>query len=160
MRSGGCGDSSGDSSRERIRHSRFDGNTPEAGHAFVIRQLQALSKGCVLEIEFRFDPSDFLDDLAERGAPAQARKVARRSWLLLLQPPGDRELMDLCDLEAPLPMERVLEVAAELGPGESLIARTPCFPRPLLTQLDRRELAWEATEAADATALVWVGRPS
>jgi uncharacterized protein (DUF2249 family) len=66
--------------------------------------------------------------------------------------------MDLCELEAPLPMERILEAVAELRPGEALIARTPCFPRPLLAQLDRRKLDWEAAEAADASGLVWVGR--
>ncbi len=147
------------SSVERIRHSRSESNAPDAAHAFVMRQLLALPKGCVLEIELGLDPSDFLDDLAERGAPARVQKIAPRSWMLLLQPPGERELMDLCDLEAPLPMERILEAAADLRPGEALIARAPCFPRPLLVQLDRRGLDWEAAEAADASGLVWVGRP-
>jgi hypothetical protein len=56
-------------------------------------------------------------------------------------------------------MERILEVAAELAPGQILIARTPCFPRPLLAELDQRGLEWEAAEAADESALVWVKRP-
>ena len=155
MQSRGGGDSGGD----RIRHSRFDSNAPEAAHAFVMRQLQTLPKGCILEIELSFDPSDILDDLAGRGTPARLRKIARRRWMLLLQPSGERELLDLCDLEAPLPMERILEAAALLRPGEALIARTPCFPRPLLAQLDRRGLDWEAAEAADASGLVWLGRP-
>jgi uncharacterized protein (DUF2249 family) len=153
----------GDSGGDRIRHSRFEGNAPEAAHAFVMRQLEALPKGCVLEIEFALDPSSFRENLlavlAECGAPARVRKIARRRWVLLLQPSGERELMDLCDLEAPLPMERILEAAAELQPGEALIAHTPCLPRPLLAQLDRRGLEWEAAEAADASGLVWVGRP-
>jgi hypothetical protein len=80
--------------------------------------------------------------------------------MLLLQPPGEPALMDLCELEAPLPMEQVLEAAALLQPGHTLIARTPSFPRPLLAQLDRRELDWEAAEASDKSGLVWVGRPS
>jgi hypothetical protein len=79
--------------------------------------------------------------------------------MLLLQPPGEPEWMDLLDLEAPLPMERLLEAAAALRPGEALLARTPCFPRPLLAQLDRRGLDWEMAEAADASGLVWIGRP-
>jgi len=149
----------GDSNVGRIRHSRFESNELDAAHAFVMRQLQALPKGCVLEIELGLDPSDILDDIKERGAPARVQKIARHRWMLLLQPPGERELMDLCDLEAPLPMERILEAAAELRPGEALIARPPCFPRPLLAQLDRRGLDWEAAEAADTSALVWVGRP-
>jgi uncharacterized protein (DUF2249 family) len=124
-----------------------------------MQQLQALPEGSVLEIELDFDPSDFLDELAERGAHPRLEKIARRRWMLLLQPPGESELLDLCDLEAPLPMEQILEAAAELRPGEALIARTPCFPRPLLAQLDGRELDWEAAEAADASGLIWVGRP-
>ncbi len=148
-----------DSDVERIFHSRFDSKASESARAFVMQQLQALPEGCILEIELGFDPSDFLGELAERGAHAQLQKIARRRWMLLLQPPGERELLDLCDLEAPLPMERLLEAAAALRPGEALVARTPCFPRPLLAQLDRRGLDWERAEAADASGLVWVGRP-
>jgi len=144
---------------EKIRHARVDSDAPEAARASVVAQLQALPAGCVLEIELGFDPSGFLDDLAEHGAPARSRKIARRRWLLSLQPPGERELIDLCDLEAPLPMQRILEAAAELEPGEALIARTPCFPNPLLAQLDHRGFDWEAAESDGASALVWVGRP-
>jgi len=154
------GDASGG---DRIRQLRFDDGTAGAASAFATQQLKALPQGGVLEIEFAFDSSDslndFLDEQAARGAPARIQKIARRRWMLLLQPPGECELMDLCDLEAPLPMERILEAAAELRPGEALLARTPCFPRPLFAQLDRRGLDWEAAEAADASGLVWVGRP-
>jgi len=145
---------------ERIRHARAESDAPQAARAFVLAQLQGLPNGCVLEIEFDFDPSGLLDDLAGRSAPAQSRKTSRCRWLLSLQPAGDRALIDLCDLEAPLPLERILEAAAELRPGHGLIARTPCFPNPLLAELDRRGLDWEAAESTDSSALVWVGRPS
>ncbi len=144
---------------QRICHCRFDSDAPESVHAVVTHQLQALPEGGILEVELGFDASGLLAEFTEHGVHAQLEKIARRRWMLLLQPPGDRELMDLCDLEAPLPMEQVLEAAAALRPGEALIARTPCFPRPLLAQLDRRELDWEAAEAADTSGLVWVGRP-
>lgn len=143
----------------RICYSGFDGNTPETARAFVMQQLESLPEGCVLEIELGFDPSDFLAELAERGAPAQVQKLAKRRFMLLLQPPGEPQLVDLCDLEAPLPMERILEAVAELHPGEAMIARTPCFPRPLLAQLDLRNLDWQAAEAADTSGLIWIGRP-
>lgn len=145
---------------ERIRHARADASAPEAAYAFVRSHLQALPAGCALEIEFDFDPSSLLDELAEHGALARCRKTARRRWLLSLQPPGDRALIDLCDLEAPVPMERILAAAADLKPGHGLIARTPCFPNPLLAELDHRGLDWEAAESSDSSALVWVGRPS
>ncbi len=149
---------SNDSDVGRIRYSHVGSSTPESAHAFVMQQLQALTQGCLLEIDLGFDPSDLLDELAEFGAHTELQQTARRRWMLLLQPPGERELIDLGDLEAPLPMEQVLEAAAELRPGEALIARTPCFPRPLLAQLDRRGLDWEAAEATDKSGLVWVGR--
>ncbi len=147
-----------DSSVERIRHFRSDDDTPEAARALIVRELRALPEGGLLEIELGFDPTGLLGELAELGAQGRIQKAARGRWLLLLQPRDERELMDLCDLEAPLPMERVLEMVAKLGPGETLIARTPCFPRPLLAQLERRGLDWEAAEAADESGLVWVGR--
>jgi uncharacterized protein (DUF2249 family) len=148
----------GGSDVERIRHRRLGDDAQESAHEFVMQQLRELPRGCILEIEFGFDPADSLGELVECGAHAQLQKIARHRFMLLIQPPGERELMDLCELEAPLPMERILEAVAELRPGEALIARTPCFPRPLLAQLDRRELDWEAAEAADASGLVWVGR--
>jgi uncharacterized protein (DUF2249 family) len=143
---------------ERIRQRRLGDDAQESAHEFVMQQLRDLPRGCILEIEFGFDPAESLGELAECGAHVQLHKIARRRFMLLIQPPGERELMDLCELEAPLPMERILEAVAELRPGEALIARTPCFPRPLLAQLDRRKLDWEAAEAADASGLVWVGR--
>ncbi len=146
--------------RERIRHARARGDTPETVRASVISQLQELPRGCVLEIELDFDPAGFLDDLAESGAYAGRPRLARGRWLLTLQPAGDRALIDLSEFEAPLPMERVLEAAAGLKRGEMLIARTPCFPRPLFAQLDQRGLDWEAVESDDESALVWVGRLS
>lgn len=147
-----------DSDVQRIRHYRFDDDA-DAAHAVVTHQLGGLPEGGILEVELGFDASGLLDELAEHGVHAQLQKIARRRWMLLLQPRGEPELMDLCDLEAPQPMEQILEAAAALRPGEALIARTPCFPRPLLAQLDQRELDWEAAEAADTSGLVWVGRP-
>ncbi len=143
----------------RIRHARVDGSSPEKAPASVAAELEALPSGCVLEIALDFDPSGLLDGLAARGAHAASRRVARRRWVLSLQPAGDRALLDLSELPAPLPLERILEAAAELAPGQALIARTPCFPRPLFAHLDHRGLDWEAAESDDSSALVWVGRP-
>lgn len=157
-RSGSMEHRGGGSDVARICHRRFADDVQESAHEFVMQQLRELPRGCILEIECGFDPADCLGELVECGAHVQLHKIARHRFMLLIQPPGERELMDLCELEAPLPMERILEAVAELRPGEALIARTPCFPRPLLAQLERRELDWEAAEAADASGLVWVGR--
>jgi hypothetical protein len=149
----------GEPDLDRIRQSHCDSKTFEAAQSFVMKGLQALPEGCLHEFRLGIDPSEFLDAFTERGAPTQLQKIARGSWMLLIQPPGERKLMELCDLESPIPMERILEAVAQLRPGEALIAHTPCFPRPLLAELDRRGLDWEAAEAADTTGLIWVGKP-
>ena len=73
--------------------------------------------------------------------------------------PGEILELDLRDLEAPEPMHRTLEAAARLAPGESLVAHTPCYPRPLLAELARRELPFEAREEPDGSGWVRVRRP-
>jgi uncharacterized protein (DUF2249 family) len=79
-------------------------------------------------------------------------------------PAGDRpapeaEILDLRDLEAPEPLQRILEASAHLAPGQSLRARTPRYPRMLFPHLEARGLEWEAQEQADGSALVHVRRP-
>lgn len=111
-------------------------------------------------MEVEFEPPELVARLGASGASVVVRKVSRRRWSLVVRRSGERDLLDLTELEAPLPMERILEAVAELSPGQSLTALTPCFPRPLLAQLDRRGLDWEAAEAADSAGLVWVRRPA
>ncbi len=66
---------------------------------------------------------------------------------------------DLRDLEAPEPMQEVLEVCAELEGGDSYLARTPCPARPLKQRLIERGLwAW-LHEDPDGSGLVFVWKP-
>jgi len=69
------------------------------------------------------------------------------------------EVLDLRDLEAPEPLQRILEACAALAPGASLAARTPRYPEMLLPQLERRGLAWRVVEEPDGSGLVRVRRP-
>ncbi len=68
-------------------------------------------------------------------------------------------ILDLRDLPAPEPLERVLEACGRLEPGDSLRARTPRFPRMLLPHLERRGLRFEVEEEPDGSALVRIWRP-
>ena len=72
---------------------------------------------------------------------------------------GARKVLDLRDLEAPEPLQRILEAAGRLVPGTSLLARVPRYPRMLLPQLERRGLDFEVFEETDGTALVYVRKP-
>jgi len=69
-------------------------------------------------------------------------------------------ILELRELEAPEPMQRILEAAAKLAPGAALLARTPCYPRLLFPQLEGRRLAWAAVEEPDGSGLVYVRRPA
>lgn len=69
-------------------------------------------------------------------------------------------VLDLRDLPAPEPMERLLEECARLTPGFAIAARTPRFPQMLLPLLDRRGLLWAALEETDGSGIVYIERPA
>jgi hypothetical protein len=112
----------------------------------------------VTKLVLRFDPSPLLAQLAARGVPAAVTGDGHGCWALELRGPDAPPPMDLRELEAPEPLQRILEASAALSPGSALLARTPRFPRMLIPQLERRSLYWEAFEEPDETALVYVRR--
>jgi len=125
----------------------------------VLRRLAELPREGALKLQGVVDPQALIAELRERGVCAEAEPVSGGSARLELRPAGARPVLDLRDLEAPEPMQRVLEAAARLGPGEALLARTPCYPRMLFPQLERRGLVWQAVEECDGSGLVHVRRP-
>ena len=60
--------------------------------------------------------------------------------------------LDLRDLAAPEPMDRILDCLRTLQRGERLAAQTPLFPAPLLPILDQWGFAYRVrdTEAGNA----------
>lgn len=114
----------------------------------------------VMVVLLRFDPAPLLAPLAARGVSVALVGDGRDGWALELRGPDAPPALDLRDLEAPEPMQRILEAIAALAPGAALLARTPRFPRMLLPQLERRSLYWEVFEEPDETALVYVRRPN
>ncbi len=69
-------------------------------------------------------------------------------------------VLDLRDLPAPEPMERILGACASLAPGAAIAARTPRLPRMLLPILEQKRLLWAAVEESDGSGLVYVERPA
>jgi uncharacterized protein (DUF2249 family) len=67
--------------------------------------------------------------------------------------------LDLRHLPAPQPMMRILEVLATLDDGQSLLARTPCRPQPLLERLaaDGYHVDVVVTPAGDAWVRICAG---
>jgi hypothetical protein len=125
----------------------------------VALRLETLPRGGALKLEVGFEPAALVASLSERGLSAEASECSRGVWSLEVRPAGSPEIIDLRDLEAPEPLERMLEAAARLAPGDALLARLPRFPRLLPPQFARRGLPWEIYEERDRSALVHVRRP-
>ena len=100
----------------------------------------------VTKAVLRFDPAPLLAPLTARGVSVAVTGDGRGHWALELRGPDAPPALELRDLEAPLPLQRLLEASAALAPGAALLARTPRFPRMLLPQLERRSLYWEVFE--------------
>ena len=113
----------------------------------------------VTKLVLHSDPANLIESLAARGIAASVAEDGHGCWALELRGPDAPPPLDLRDLEAPEPLQRILEACASLPAGASLLARTPRFPRMLVPQLERRSLYWEAFEEPDETALVYVRRP-
>ena len=68
------------------------------------------------------------------------------------------EIIDLCDLEAPEPMVRILSAGAQLGAEDIYLARLPHVPFPLFPLLEKRELNWQTHEEEDGHVLILIRR--
>jgi hypothetical protein len=66
------------------------------------------------------------------------------------------DIIDLCGLEAPEPMERILFAGAHLGPENVYLARLPHMPFPLLPILEQRGLGWQTHEEEDGRVLILI----
>ena len=67
--------------------------------------------------------------------------------------PGIR---DLCNLEAPEPMEIILSAGAQLAPDDVFLARLPHVPYPLFPHLHERGLRWEIHEEEEGSVLILI----
>jgi hypothetical protein len=64
--------------------------------------------------------------------------------------------VDLRNLEAPEPMEKILIACAQLNTGEFFLAHLPHRPNMLFPQLESRGLEWWVHEELDQSALVLI----
>jgi uncharacterized protein (DUF2249 family) len=62
--------------------------------------------------------------------------------------------LDLRDLPPPEPMLRILEALPTLQPGQTLIARTPCRPVPLIERLEAE--GYRVAVATEPSGEAWV----
>jgi len=71
---------------------------------------------------------------------------------------GDKipAIVDLCNLEAPEPMEKILLAGAQLEPQDVYLARLPHIPYPLFPHLENRGLDWQIHEEEDGRVLILI----
>ncbi len=125
----------------------------------ILRRLEHLPVDGVLKVIAPFRPGPLLSLLGARRFRATARELEPRVWEVEIQPPGAVEIADYRDLEAPVPLERILEATPGLEPGGALLARVPRVPRLLFPHLEDRHLTWEVYREHDGSALIRVRRP-
>jgi hypothetical protein len=68
------------------------------------------------------------------------------------------EVVDLRDLEAPEPMEKILLACTRLEPNGLFLAHLPHIPHPLFPHLESRGMVWQVHEKADGSALLLIRR--
>ncbi len=118
--------------------------------------LGRLGDGDVLQLEAPFRPGPLLALLERRGHLAVCRELASDHHAVLVVLGGSPEPVDLRDLPAPEPLERVLEETADLAPGVTWLARTPAVPRLLVPHLEGSGLSCALATEPDGTGLVLV----
>jgi len=72
--------------------------------------------------------------------------------------PGSSEIMDLRNLEAPEPMEKILLACAQLKADDRFLARLPHVPTPLFPHLASRGLEWQILEEETGSVVVLIRR--
>jgi uncharacterized protein (DUF2249 family) len=71
------------------------------------------------------------------------------------------ETLDVRHLPAPEPMQRALQAADALQPGQRVLVLTPFMPQPLFPLLEARGLRWQTEVCADGSARVLlIGPPA
>ena len=69
---------------------------------------------------------------------------------------GTPKIVDLREMEAPEPMEKVLLACSQLDDGQFFLAHLPHIPMPLFPHLELRGLRWWVHEEADQSALILI----
>ena len=120
----------------------------------ILSVLDTLAPTSILVVTAPFRPLPLERLLAGRGHRVTARPGNAGAWDLLCVVGGAPELVDLTEMEAPEPLERVLALASGLSAGASALAHVPRWPAWLLPQLNARGIGHEVVELTDGTAVV------
>lgn len=122
----------------------------------VVATLEQLGDSGVLVLTAPFKPAPLVTLLEGRGYSVDVAAID--GGFVVEAIGGSASVEDLTDLEAPEPLQRVLEATATLPPDGTYLARLPRFPRLLIGHLEERGLMYTVHESADGSALLHVRR--
>ncbi|NQU49168.1 MAG: DUF2249 domain-containing protein [Planctomycetes bacterium] len=125
----------------------------------ILQVLEGLPPMGVLQVTAPFKPTPLISLLEGKGHRVQAHQVDAQLWILSIFGQSAADVVDLREMEAPEPMEQCLLAAAALTSGGSYLAMLPRIPQLLLPRLEERGIRYQYLEQADATALIWIGKP-
>jgi uncharacterized protein (DUF2249 family) len=125
----------------------------------VLSAVEAVGPGGVVKLSVPFRPAPLIALLSARGHRLRDEQCGPRLWTLEIIVGGRPLPEDLRSLEAPEPLERVLEACGGLAEGSVYLARLPRNPTLLVPHLRQRGLGFQVHEEADGTAFLRVYRP-
>lgn len=128
--------------------------------AAILEAVGRMPAAGVLKLTAPFRPAPLLAVLAGRGCHVTDTQGQPGRWDIEVRAPDAPEPLDLRDLPAPEPLERVLTLASALPPGAVLLFRVPRVPNLLLPHLAARDLLHAVHEEPDGSALLHVRRPA
>ena len=124
----------------------------------ILAMLDRLGPDGLAVVIVPFRPMPLLALLKEDGYRTELEELDGGRFELTIFGAAAPPLIDLSELEAPLPLERVLTAAATLEPGLAVHFRVPRVPRLLLPRLAERNVSCEVHEQIDARALLSIWR--
>lgn len=125
----------------------------------ILAELRAAGSGGLVCVTTPFFPKPLVTLLTQQGHGVEVFEVAARTFSVEVAA-GGGPIVDLTDLPAPEPLERVLALSAALPRGGTLAARLPRIPHLLLPHLTARGLSHSVHERSDGLALLLIVAPS
>lgn len=126
----------------------------------VLNAVDTIPADGVLVLLAPFRPQPLLALLAKLEKRATDEEITPGVWRVCIQPPSSPTILDVRNLPAPEPMQKILETCALLEAGQACIARTPRYPHSLSTRLEERGLQFQIQEELDGSALIHIRKPA
>ena len=139
---------------------REPGDDAEAGKQKLLAALEKMPDNGILKLTAPNRPVDLIELLQSRGYRVNIRQWQNNDWDVEVLASRTPDIIDLREMEAPEPMQRILTICTGMGKDDSYLARLPHVPSMLFPHLVARGLAWRVHEEQDQSALLMVYRES